>query len=296
MMGTARIALLVLGMHRSGTSALGGALACLGATSPRTLLPPRQANPRGFWESAKLMKFHDRVLKAMGSSWDDWSGVALDVLPGDARARLRDELRALVADEYGHGTLLMVKDPRLCRLLPLWLEALPAAGIEPRVVLSMRHPLEVAASLRKRNGMGRAHALLLWLRHVVDAERHSRHVPRALVAYDALLADWRDATARISSSLGVPLAVSDPGAAAEVDRFLTAGLRHNAAPGSGVPVDALAGAALEVMALLEGAWAGDAAAAARLDDIRAWLDAADMVHAALEADRLAAADAAAVAR
>src|SRR5690606_4349244 len=66
---SSREAIIVLGMHRSGTSAVSGVLAKLGAQAPRSLMPPTQDNPRGYWESSELMKFHDRVLESAGHRW-----------------------------------------------------------------------------------------------------------------------------------------------------------------------------------------------------------------------------------
>ena len=70
--GSGKIALVVLGMHRSGTSSVAGALAMLGAAAPRTLMAPGEDNPRGFWESQVLMGVNDRLLAAGGSNWRDW--------------------------------------------------------------------------------------------------------------------------------------------------------------------------------------------------------------------------------
>lgn len=67
-----KVALVVLGMHRSGTSSVAGALAMLGAAAPRTLMAPGEDNPRGFWESQVLMGVNDRLLAAGGSNWRDW--------------------------------------------------------------------------------------------------------------------------------------------------------------------------------------------------------------------------------
>src|ERR1700712_2357048 len=68
---TKRRAILVLGMHRSGTSALSGVVNALGPAAPKPLLAPRADNPRGFFESAALADAHDDLLLSAGSYWDD---------------------------------------------------------------------------------------------------------------------------------------------------------------------------------------------------------------------------------
>ena len=67
-----RQAILVLGMHRSGTSALGGVVSMLGAAAPKTLLPANGGNPRGYWESLPLERANNDLLASAGSRWDDW--------------------------------------------------------------------------------------------------------------------------------------------------------------------------------------------------------------------------------
>src|ERR1700722_13492144 len=67
-----RQAILVLGMHRSGTSAVGGVVNALGAAAPKTLLKPDEGNPRGFFESAHLAVAHNSLLASAGSYWHDW--------------------------------------------------------------------------------------------------------------------------------------------------------------------------------------------------------------------------------
>ena len=67
-------AILVAGMHRSGTSALTKTLSILGADLPRNLMPPMKGNnDKGFWESKDLEGIHDSLLESAGSMWDDWS-------------------------------------------------------------------------------------------------------------------------------------------------------------------------------------------------------------------------------
>ncbi len=92
----------------------------------------------------------------------------------------------------------------------------------------MRHPLEVAASLEKRNGMPIGAGLLLWLRHVLEAEARSRDLPRAVVHYDRLLEDWRPVAAELAARFGAALPAR-PGdeTAAQIDGFLNKDLRHH---------------------------------------------------------------------
>lgn len=223
-----KTALVVLGMHRSGTSSVAGALALLGARAPQTLMRPADDNPKGFWESEILAELNDRLLQAGGSAWHDWRRfdltAAADVLPA-FRAEAADKLAA----EFGDADLIVLKDPRICRLFGFWRSVLEDSGYRVVVISPLRPPAEVAASLMARNDMSRSHALRLWLRHVSEAERASRHQPRRFLAWSDFIADWRTQADRMSHDLGVALDRS-PEAEARVDDFLSVELkRQNAA-------------------------------------------------------------------
>ena len=68
-------AILVAGMHRSGTSAVCRVLSILGCTLPKTLSGSAPDNERGFWESLAVKDLNDRILASAGSAWDDWEGI-----------------------------------------------------------------------------------------------------------------------------------------------------------------------------------------------------------------------------
>jgi len=179
--------LLVLGMHRSGTSALAGLLAGDGVQLPAGSPPADPFNPRGYWEPLQLLACHNTLLEEAGSRWDDPRLAPLSPSP----ARLQQLALALAADFPGDGAgaVALVKDPRQCRLQPLWNTLIAQRGLDAAVVLLHRHPLAVARSLQRRDGLPADRALLLWLQHQLEAERHSRHLPRLRLAYQQLLRD-----------------------------------------------------------------------------------------------------------
>jgi hypothetical protein len=219
---TARRAVLVLGMHRSGTSALAGVLDALGMQAPKTLSSAHVSNARGHWESAPLVALHDRLLQSAGSSWQDWR--PLD-LPGSAEP-YRGEIAAAIAAEYGDAPEISIKDPRICRFVPWFASILDGMSIRPMAILPIRNPLEVAHSLQRRNGFTVAQSCLLWLRHVLDAEFHSRAMPRCFVAFKSLLGDWRAQMERARRVFGVDWPRQPPGPDAAVDNFLSMELYH----------------------------------------------------------------------
>lgn len=218
-----KTALVVLGMHRSGTSSVAGALSLLGARPPRTLMEPGEDNPRGFWESAVLMEINDRILAAGGSDWRDWRRFSPQ--PGLLET-FRLEAAQRLAEEFDGHALIVLKDPRICRFFPFWRSVLEEQGYEPRIVSPVRDPREAAGSLTARNAMSRTAALRLWLRHVLEAEVASRELKRRVVLWKDFLDDWRGEAARIEVRLNLELNLGDLERGAAVDAFLSSDLQR----------------------------------------------------------------------
>lgn len=221
-----RRAILVLGMHRSGTSAVAGVTRALGATPPRTLLPGDPDNARGYWESVPLIDAADDLLASIDSSWDDWRQVDPQWCASAEAQPFRDRFREILKSEFGDDPLFVVKDPRLCRLLPFFLSVLSDMAIKPIALVPLRSPIEVAFSLRRRNGFSHSKSVALWLRHVFDAEHYSRGMPRSIVCYEDLLADWRLEMNKAAVRTGLTWPADPEDAAASIQEFLGADLHH----------------------------------------------------------------------
>jgi hypothetical protein len=219
-------ALVVLGMHRSGTSSVAGVLAKLGATPPKTLMPVHDDNPKGYWESLPLVALSERILNSAGSSWHDWRPVNPSWARSAIAESFADELTTAIEHEFDSAPLIVLKDPRICRLMPVWQKALAASGYEVRVISPLRHPLEVAASLQKRDGFCQARGLLIWLRHVLDAEAASRNLPRHIVRWSDFMADWRASVRETESRLGLAFPAQSDFVAQEITEFLDQSLRR----------------------------------------------------------------------
>lgn len=222
-----RKVILVLGMHRSGTSALARTLSLLGCDLPHTLVPETSTNPTGHWEPNTLMAFNNEILQSAGSSWDDWLEFNPDWYCSPVCESFLEQAPGILRAEYDVSPLFVLKDPRNCRLTRFWFDVFDRERIEPLVALPLRNPLEVVASLQARDGMHRDHAMLLWLRHVLDAEQGSRGRRRVFVTYDELLNDWAGLADRMQSAFGIawPKAIAHAGR--DVDGFLDAGNRHH---------------------------------------------------------------------
>jgi len=266
-------ALVILGMHRSGTSSVAGALAQLGAKAPSTLMPGHPDNPKGYWESEVLTKLSEDVLESGGSSWSDWRPFNPSWTKSKAAKALSLSIVAALRAEFESAPLIVLKDPRLCRIFPVWSAALKAANYEPRIMIPLRSPVEVAASLSARDGFSQAHGLLIWLRNVLEAEVSSRGFPRYFFRWSDFIQDWRTELDRATNLLGVTLPGRSDLGDSRVDAFLDRRLQRQVASG-GLPSNSpawIAQAEDALAALLLDP--GDTAAQDALDAVRSEFDA-----------------------
>ena len=222
-----KTAILVAGMHRSGTSAVSRILNLLGCTLPKTLSSAGPDNPSGFWESMAVKELNERILASAGSAWDDWEPFDARWYESPIAEQFRDRARTTLADEFGDSRLFVLKDPRICRLLPFWIDSLGDFGAEPFIVTPVRNPLDVAMSIEVRNGIDRSIGLLLWLRHHLDAEVTTRHRRRVYVRYERLISEPHAIADEMSDGLGIVWPRRSTDSNIEIDDFLLSGLRHH---------------------------------------------------------------------
>ncbi|MVO98221.1 sulfotransferase [Paenibacillus lutrae] len=200
------IAVIILGMHRSGTSLLAQTVRSLGVYlgDDHQMVPPREDNPEGFWEHAEIVAVHDELLARLSSSWD-----ATKPLPEQwwltgagmaSRARLTD----IIARDFSKHPLWGFKDPRTCLLLPLWQSVFDELNIEPRYILSLRNPLNVAASLYKRDQFQNDKSYAMWNLYVLSSLYYTSHERRIVIDYDRLLEQPAETGRKISDFLDIP--------------------------------------------------------------------------------------------
>lgn len=222
-----RVAVVVLGMHRSGTSAFARVLSLLGCDLPKGLMKPDASNEPGHWESMAVARLNDALLESAGSKWDDWSQVNPGWLQSPKATSFKERAGDLLEQEFGTSSLFVLKDPRICRIAPFWLDVLKARGVRPVALVPLRNPLEVSASLEARNGIHRSLGHLMWLRHVLDAEYGTRGMARSFAGYEGLLKNWPAAAQRMAQAYGFPWPRFSPRVGEEIDAFLSGRHRHH---------------------------------------------------------------------
>ena len=222
-------AILVVGMHRSGTSAITRVLNLLGCDLPSTLMrESAQSNEAGFWESLRIMHLNDDILASAESAWNDWQAFDPAWHASPIAGEFRERARRVLESEYSGSHLFVLKDPRICRFLSFWIDVVKDFGAEPLIVLPVRNPLDVAASLEERDAIAPPLGGLIWLRHVLDAETDSRNVQRAWLRYERLLSEPQAQIDRLSNDLNVSWPRrSSVKVEREINQFLSPELRHH---------------------------------------------------------------------
>lgn len=175
--------IIILGMHRSGTSATARLINMMGAYfAPEGMaLPPDVDNPKGFWERRDVMRINDALLTLQDCRWDrpaHWRFKEAANVP----EKLHADMRQLVLHMDAFRPWF-IKDPRMCLTLPAWRPLLEA----PVAVIVYRDPLEIAVSLHKRNQLPMDVGMALWEYHAVGLLNASLKLPRIFVSHAELL-------------------------------------------------------------------------------------------------------------
>lgn len=223
---------MVLGMHRSGTSLCSQVLSALGVDMvdwPAHHGSPERGNARGHWERWEIVGLHDRILDKLNRRYYDpthdfgfpgawWADPAI--------ADVYKDIIAFLQDRMGEA-YFGFKDPRTVRLLPLWHQIVRELKLAPKFVFCLRNPAQVARSLRARDGLAPEIGEARWFAYVIDFFRYSIGAEFCLVEYEA----WFDDAARNARKLCdfLELNCRQPGVDLErtVSGIIEPALRHD---------------------------------------------------------------------
>jgi O-antigen biosynthesis protein len=224
-------AVVVLGAHRSGTSMITRALSLLGVElgPGSAMMAAKSDNPLGFWEHEELGQINDEVLAHLGGTWDEPPGFPNGWQEDESLGPLYRRARGIIERDFGGADRWAFKDPRSSLVVPFWQRLLPEAVY----LVCLRHPLEAAGSLQRRNGFSMRKATHLWTLYTAAALDATAGTPRLLSRYEryfedplgelARLRDWLDLEPRPERSL-----------AAAAEAWVRDRLRHHRAGERGV--------------------------------------------------------------
>jgi hypothetical protein len=216
--------IVVLGMHRSGTSTVTRGMQVLGVELGDNFIPPQDDNVTGFWEDADLNEFNIKLLKHLHSEWYSLKPIE----PADVQ-NLREHgyiQRAIdiLQRKMDHRHAFGFKDPRVAKLLPFWKEVFATAQWKVSYVTVIRHPLSVCKSLEKRHGFDFTMTSLLWLEHVISSIVNTVGTNCVLVDYDQLLQSPGETLNKIAEAL--QMRINPVELKKFEDEFLNKDLRH----------------------------------------------------------------------
>ncbi len=221
--------IMILAMHRSGSSVLSGCLQLLGIPANTATAGAEPCLASGPHPSL----IHDIFLRDLGCQWDMVGALPEGWQDSPAAISARRSLDRLLSAPAALDRLRAFADPRLCRLHPLWFGPLEERGLRPGVVVLVRHPLEVARSLAVRDGLDLQNGLLLWLVHNREAFAACQGRPHVVLTYDQLVADPVAALGTVEKRLGLAYPRTLTQASSEILAYVRSDLKHQHAAGPG---------------------------------------------------------------
>lgn len=217
--------IVVLGMHRSGTSTVANALACMGVDLGDDLLPAGKDNPKGFFEDKAINDLNIEMLGVIGQDWFSLSLVTDVQVDQLVAAGYFDKAMGLLRSKMEGREYFGFKDPRVSKLLKFWNKVFKQLDCAVHYVLCVRHPLSVANSVLKRNKTPIKKGYLLWLSYNLTIVTESINTALIAIDYDQLMEAPNETLRLLSTQLGLEI---NPGIANKFSNdFLDQDLRHS---------------------------------------------------------------------
>ena len=217
---------VILGMHRSGTSAIAKAMEVFGVSLGNNLIPKGFDNERGFFEDRDITAFNDHLQEILGYQWYGPEMVKpFDWQREDVQTK-KEEAKSLLQAKLSHNDNFGFKDPRTAVLLEFWNRVFDELGVTPRYVIAVRNPIDVASSLKVRNDLAIAKSLYLWAASTIASLKLTSGFVRVIVSFEALLTNPEKQLKRIGKSLELPLPEDPHQLTSYIDDFLDAKLQH----------------------------------------------------------------------
>ena len=217
---------VVLGMHRSGTSAITRGLKVLGVDLGDKLMQPNPYNEKGYWEDLDINNLNIDLLNAIGYDWHTLTPInpedILHITTDKFKLRAVEILRYKLSrtDYFGF------KDPRLSRLLPFWKSVFEHLNVRVSYIIANRNPLSVARSLSERDNFDFSKSYYLWFEHSFASLSQTKLQRRIVVDYDLLIENPLRQLKRIAICLGLKFDQDSKEFTEYQTDFINVSLRH----------------------------------------------------------------------
>jgi len=217
----------ILGMGRSGTSMTTRVINLMGIFLGETenMMPAnKDVNAEGFWEHLKIVDIHDEILNEFNSSWESTKPLPDKWWQLPKIEEYRDKLIKLIETEFSNHSIWAFKDPRTCVMLPLWKEIFGILNIEPMFVIPIRNPVDIANSLKKRDGFSLNYSMRIWYYHMINILEGTEEYKRIFIKYDDMMENTDINLSKLTDFLDIQL--SDENIEV-IKRSLKPNLRHS---------------------------------------------------------------------
>lgn len=217
---------IVLGMHRSGTSAVAGALSLIGVEFGSKLLPAEPFNPKGFFEHVDILNINNEILRTLNSSFEDIAPLAPEWHKSVYILPFKEKLKEIISRDF-HGVLVFgFKDPRVSILMPLYLDLTREMNLDVRFVVCERPDVEIALSLKERIGFSMFQSLQLCRKYKQAIEEGVTGQSYVRVQMEEFVHNPERSIENIIEALKLPLALTDDKLAL-IKEFVDVGLKHH---------------------------------------------------------------------
>ncbi len=221
-----RLCVFILGMHRSGTSALSGVLQLAGLDLGKKIMRPLEDNPKGFFENEIITLLNEKILDDLYAKWNDTLFIPENWWENEIFDKYKSQISNIIISEFESDKDILIKDPRISILLPLYLEVLQKQNIKPVFLISIRNPMEIVSSLLKRNNLSPEKTLLLCMDYLLKSEYYSRLYPRLFLYYPDFLKNPLQILNVSQKKLNLQLQLNDKNVEM-IQVFLDKELRHH---------------------------------------------------------------------
>ena len=222
-------AILITGMHRSGTSAITRSVNFLGPYigQDTNFVTPLDDNPTGYWERNDILELNELIFENYRKTWDCATPFPENWHRSQEIEPIKSKLISIFKKQFLDHEIWAVKDPRISILLPLWKDVLNEMGVKFSVIIALRNPIDVSASLEKRNGFPINKTFGIWFNYNIHAIKLCRGIPYTLVHYDKLIDSWESTIKTMAFDVGLPWPADTESVKKNMDSFIHPDLRHS---------------------------------------------------------------------
>lgn len=222
-------AICILGMHRSGTSAIARVINLLGVFLGESddMMASSPENPEGFWERNDLNLIHERMLDQLKKRWDTAMPPQNQWYTSASFRHIWKDLRELIKVKFSEHKLWGWKDPRTSLLLDVWKDLLKELGIDLACLYVVRNPIDVAKSLERRDGFPYDKSFGIWFNYNIAALNASASLLRVFVSYERLLSNWKSELKKCAQGLSIPWPKDDTELSKNINEFIRPELSHS---------------------------------------------------------------------